>query len=185
MPGAWRHIDWPRLLWLSIGVLIGTPIGVYALATIPERPMRAAIALVVLLLVFLLLRGYSWKKMPGPPVSTATGFSSGVLNGAAAVGGPPLILFYMSSPAGAAASRATMIAYFLGTDIWGTLVCAAQGLVSRQTILLTACWLPALFLGVALGGRAFGRTSDRSFRQKVLIILALLSAAGLIRAIMG
>ena len=57
LPRVWKQIDWKSLSWLSAGVLIGTPPGVYLLAHVPARPMRAGIALSIMVLVVLLWRG--------------------------------------------------------------------------------------------------------------------------------
>jgi len=35
LPGVWRDIHWRSLLWLTVGSLVGTPFGVYALAHAP------------------------------------------------------------------------------------------------------------------------------------------------------
>jgi VCBS repeat-containing protein len=45
------------------------------------------------------------------------GAVSGALNGAVGISGPPAIVFYFATTA-AATSRATLIAYFLFTDVW-------------------------------------------------------------------
>ena len=43
-------------------------------------------------------------ELPGPAATAAVGGVSGVLNGAFAMGGPPAILLYFSSPAAVAAA---------------------------------------------------------------------------------
>lgn len=183
LPQVWRQVDWSSLSWLSVGVVMGTPVGVYLLANIPPRPMRAAIALLVMILAICLLRGFTQKKMPGRGRTVATGIASGVLNGSATIGGPPVILFYFSSPTGLAVSRASLIAYFLGTDILALGMCVFQDLMDVKTgIMSVACTVPML-IGVGLGSRLFNRSNIEAFRRKVLILLIVLSVVGLIRAI--
>ena len=111
LPGVWRDIHWRALLWLGLGCLLGTPFGVYALANVPAAPMTLALAVFVLVSAVLLARGYALKTMPGPAATFATGTASGLFNGGFGTGGPPVILFFFSSPAGAAAGRASIIAY--------------------------------------------------------------------------
>lgn len=185
LPQVWRQIDWHSLSWLSVGVVLGTPVGVYLLATIPPRPMRMAISLLVMILALCLLRGFTQKKMPGRGRTVVTGMASGVLNGAATIGGPPVILFYFSSPTGLAVSRASLIAYFLGTDVLALGMCGFQGLMDMETgIMGIACMVPML-IGVGVGSRLFNRSNIEAFRKKVLILLIVLSVAGLVRAIFG
>jgi hypothetical protein len=183
VPQVWRDIDWYSLRWLLVGSLFATPFGVYLLANIPAVPMRISISLLVLVAAILLMRGWAWKRMPGRPLILTTGVTCGILNGAAAIGGPPVILLYLSSPAGVTVSRASIIAYFLGIDAMSLAMASLQGLTTSKTLLMTAvCLLPLLF-GVAVGSRMFIKVDKDSFRHHVLILLIILSIAGLLRGI--
>lgn len=185
VPGVWQKIQWPFLGWLFLGVALGTPLGTGLLSSIPGRPMRAAIALIVILLAILLWRGFRLKKMPGKPAIISGGVISGVLNGSAAIGGPPVVLLFFSSPAGAAVSRASLITFFLGTDIYATAMCGVHGLVTPETFLLAFLFLIPLFLGLYLGNRTFINTAPETFRKRVLVLLCFISVAALARSLLG
>ena len=183
VPQVRKDIDWYSLRWLLFGSLVGIPFGVYLLANVPPAPMRISISLMVLTASILLLRGFAWKRMPGIILTLVTGLACGMLNGAAAIGGPPVILFYLSSPAGVKVSRASIIAYFLGIDAMCLVVAAFQGLTTFQTLFLTTVCLIPLLLGITVGSRMFIKIDQASFRLHVLILLMLLAMAGLIRSI--
>lgn len=183
VPQVRKDIDWYSLRWLLIGSFVGIPFGVYLLASIPPAPMRISISLMVLIASILLMRGFAWKHMPGIILILITGLACGLLNGAAAIGGPPVILFYLSSPAGVKTSRASIIAYFLGIDTLCLIMAAIQGLTTFQTLLLTAACLIPLLLGIAVGSRMFAKIDQASFRRHVLILLIFLSIAGFFRSI--
>ena len=185
LPRVWRQVHWKSLSWLSVGVVLGTPAGVYLLATLPARPMRMTTALVVMILVVLLWRGFHLKEMPGRGKIVATGVVSGILNGSTAIGGPPVILFYFSGPAGVAVSRASLIVFFLGTDVLAFCVSLAHGLVTVKTGVLGGIFLVPLLLGVSLGNRFFRQSEAETFRRKVLILLMLLAVTALIRSVWG
>jgi hypothetical protein len=176
LPSVWRDIHWRALLWLTAGCLVGTPFGVYALAHVAPAPMTLALAVSVLIAAILLTRGYALKSLPGPAVTFATGTSSGLLNGSLGIGGPPVILFFFSSPAGAAAGRASMIAYFLITDIMGLAWQGWSGLINMTTIWHALIFLPALTAGIWLGNRGFMTADPVDFRRWVLRLLMLLAA---------
>lgn len=183
IPQVWKDIDWHSLRWLLAGSLFATPFGAYLLANIPAMPMRISISLLVLVAAILLMRGWAWKRMPGRSLILATGIGCGILNGAAAIGGPPVILLYLSSPAGVTVSRASIIAYFLGIDAMSLAMASVQGLTTARTLLMTAvCLLPLLF-GIAVGSKKFFKVDKDSFRHHVLILLIILSIAGLLRGI--
>jgi uncharacterized membrane protein YfcA len=121
--------------------------------------------------------------MPGSSLTFATGFACGILNGAAAIGGPPVILLYLSSPAGVTVSRASIIAYFFGIDTMSLLLAWFQGLTTHKTVMAASVCLLPLLLGIAVGSRMFVKVDKDSFRKHVLILLCILSLAGLIRAL--
>ncbi len=184
LPKVWRDVDWRSLAWLLAGALIATPLGIAILAWVPADPMRIGIALIVIVAAVLIWRGFRLEKVPGRGTALSTGLVSGVLNGATTVGGPPVILFFFSSPAGIAMSRASVIAYFLGTDAAASVMAAGHGLIDGVLLIRAAVFLPVVLLGVALGHRKFVDTDPETFRRMVLILLMALSAAGLARAVL-
>jgi uncharacterized protein len=175
LPGAWRDIHWRALLWLTLGCLVGTPFGVYALAHVPPAPMTLALAGVVLVAAVLLARGYALQSVPGPGATFATGVASGLFNGSFGIGGPPVILFFLSSPARIAVGRASMIAFFLLTDVIALAWQGWNGLLGVSTLWRAVLLLPALAAGVWLGNRGFIRAETAAFRRWVLRLLMLLA----------
>jgi len=179
LPGIWRDIHWRAILLLVIGGLVGTPLGVQALANLPAAPMRLALAVFVVVAVAFLRRGFALKTMPGPAATIATGAAAGLFNGAFGIGGPPVILFFFSSPAGAVIGRASIIAYFLLTDAIGLVFFAQAELTTRDTLWRFFLFLPPLLAGVWLGARSFKRADPQAFRRwvlRLLVLLALLTA---------
>ena len=172
---SWRHVHWQALGWLIIGCLIGTPLGVYALARAPANPLNLALASVVLIIAVLLSRGFALKSMPGPMGTAATGLVSGVLNGALGVGGPPVVILFFSTPTGATTGRASMIAYFLFTDLLGLGWQWHEGLLNRQVFARALLYAPAAIAGVFVGHRLFATVDPARFRVWVLRLLAALA----------
>jgi uncharacterized membrane protein YfcA len=175
LPGVWRDIHWRALLWLTIGCLIGTPIGVYALAHVPAAPLTMGLAVFVLTAALLLARGYALKSFPGPAATFATGTASGLCGGGFGMSGPPVIIFFFSSPAGAAAGRASLIAFFLITDATGLVFLSWDGLLSAASLWHALLFMPALVAGVWLGNRGFVKADVANFRRWVLRLLMLLA----------
>jgi uncharacterized protein len=180
LPGIWHEIHWRAILWLAVGYLFGVPFGVYALANVPSAPLVLALAVFVLAAAVLLMRGFALKHMPGRPATFATGIAAGLCNGAFGVVGPPVILFFFSSPAGQAAGRASIIAFFLLTDITGLAWQGWNGLLNMAVLWHALIFLPALFAGIWLGNRSFRGADPAVFRRwilRLLMLLALLTGA--------
>jgi uncharacterized protein len=175
LPGVWRDIHWRALLWLTIGCFVGTPFGVYALAHVPAAPLTLALAVFVLAAAILLAQGFALKSFPGPAAAFATGTASGLCGGGFGMSGPPVILFFFSSPAGAAAGRASLIAFFLITDATGLVWLGRDGLLGAASVWRAVFFMPALVAGVWLGNRGFVKADLASFRRWVLRLLMLLA----------
>lgn len=188
LPGVWNDIHWRALGMLFAGCLVATPVGVWLLASIPAAPMKIALSIVVLAAVALLSSGYVRKSMPNRFETAMTGAVSGLLNGAFGIGGPPVIIFFFSSPAGAAMSRASLIAYFIGTDTMGLGFLTYEGLVTVNGLYSLLMMTPALLIGQWLGARSFAASDPLNFRRwvlRVLIVLALLTGIQGLRAVLA
>lgn len=176
LPGIWREIHWRSIALLLVGCIIATPLGVLILASAPAAPLKIALAVAVAVAAVMLWRGFRLERAPGPAATIATGAASGFLNGALGIAGPPVILFYFSSPAAVNVGRASMITYFLGTDVTGLAFMAPHELINWSTLIRFVTFLPALLVGVWLGARSFRSADPVKFRRWVLIILFFMSA---------
>ncbi len=123
------------------------------------------------------------RKEPNTPATVGVGLMAGTLNGSMGIVGPPVILFYFSSPVGIVAGRASIITYFIGTDSVGTAMFAAQGLVSQSIFWRTAVFLPLLIAGVAIGHRGFLKTDPDTFKEAALFVLMALALFLFARAV--
>jgi uncharacterized membrane protein YfcA len=182
VPGIWRDIQWKSIAWLLGGYVIGVPIGIKALVNLPADPMQIALGVFVISVATLMLRGFQLRRTPGRLLVVTTGAVSGLLNGAFGTGGPPVVLLYFSTPAGAAQGRASVIFFWLATDVIGIALLAREGLVTMQSFAQSILWLPALIGGIWIGARAFHVMDPVAFRRWVLVILMALAFLGIAKA---
>lgn len=183
VPRVWREVHWRSVNWMLVGAIAATPVGVALLSAIPAAEMRIAIALIVLVTAILLWQGFALTVIPGRAPAFATGVASGFLNGSAGIGGPPVVIFYFSSPAAGAVGRASLIVYFFVLDLVGIGATAAAGLITAKTLLLALLILPPLMLGIWLGHRRFIATDPTLFRKLVLMLLIALAVATAAKAL--
>ena len=183
LPQIWQDIRWRSIALLLLGTWTATPVGIHALANLPAAPVRMALAVVVLVAAILILRGFVLSKEPGRPATVGVGLMAGILNGSMGIVGPPVILFYFSSPVGVTAGRASIIAYFIGTDSVGTAMFAAQGLIGASVFWRTAVFLPILIAGAMVGNRGFVKTDPENFKRAALFVLMVLSVLLFLRAV--
>ena len=76
-----------------------------------------------------------------------------------------MILFYFASPAGHVAGRASLIAYFMLTDLIGLAFLGREALITWNSLYLALLFLPALILGIWIGARSFKSADPTSLPQ--------------------
>jgi uncharacterized protein len=184
LPSIWKDVHWRSLLPLFAGCLVATPIGVWLLANASIPALQLAMSAFAIVMVALMAKGFALKSMPGTAATTVVGAAAGLANGALGIGGPPVILFYFATPAGHAAGRASLIAFFLVTDVIALANQAPQGLLTWHVGTRSAILLPPLILGVWIGARQFKSANPETFRKVVLAVMALLAVILGIRAIL-
>jgi uncharacterized membrane protein YfcA len=182
MAGVWdwrearRHAHWRSLPWLMAGALVGTPVGMLALASMSADWARLAIAGAVLLAVVLMARGLGLAAMPGRPALAGTGLAAGVLNGVAAMPGPPVIVLYLAGAMTVEAGRASLLIFFSVSNVIGAASAGLAGLIPPGTLVLAAAALPLMLAAQWLGRRVFLRATPARYRQVALAFLAVLAA---------
>jgi len=179
----WRAIPWRRVALLLAGAALGTPAGVWLLATTPAHVMQAGIALFVLGAASALLAGLRLQRTAGDAGTAAVGVVSGIANGAVAMGGLPVALLLTAQGDSPAQIRAALIAYFFLLDLIALAFLAGEGLVGGDTLLHAALALPVLALGIGLGTRHFLGATPESFRRTTLLVLIGLALLGIGRAL--
>jgi hypothetical protein len=168
----------PRaLVDLLIGTGAGTPIGVWALASLPVSVLNRLIGLVLVVVVVLEFRGV----MPTRLVARVWGFGAGLLAGliGAAVGtpGPPVIVYAASQGWSSRTMKANTMGFFVANQ--GVILAGYwwAGLITREVMTVSVAFsLPAL-AGVAAGVVLFGRLDTVRFRQ---VVFALLLVSGIV-----
>lgn len=183
---AWRSrrlVDWPTTGWLLAGAGTGLIPGVALLATLSASLLHLLIAAVVVPSTALLGLGWRLRAMPGRGTTALIGAVAGLLNGAAAMPGPPVIALYLAAPRPQAVCRASLVSFFLITGVAGILVAASRGLIDAGSLILAAFLMPAMLLGSWLGERAFARGGARFYRPAALGFLAAIAATALLQAV--
>ncbi len=176
LPFLWQYVHWKMLRWLTVGVILGTPLGVASLVIISPIPMTIAINVTVIILSLFILQGFHMKRHLSSMEIMGTGIVSGIINGASANGGPPVILLFFSSPSGAAVGRATIIAYFFITDVWASAIFAQQGLTTLDTVWVALLFVPFMVAGLFIGHKLYGKFDEEKFKKGAIMFLIVVSA---------
>lgn len=186
LPQAWPQVDWKSLRWVCLGCAVATPLGLFVLAGLDPNPMRLFVSACLLGIEVFMLSGLAArvapKDTPGAGGAFAVGLASGVLTGAAGIGGPPAVVFYFATTR-IAVSRATLIAYLVFTDICALAWIGGTGLLaSTDWWPIVAVAVPFSFAGTWLGTHIYLRLPEAQLRRLIWSLLAALGSVGLVAA---
>ena len=179
-PGILHEVNWRKLSILLVTGLLGTPLGILLLGAVSDQILR----ILVLIFIFASSLALISSRRPGVQLSEKTyagcGFAIGVTNGATALSGLMLALFFSVSKDQPAQIRATMIAYLFAADLWAGGLLVATGFYDQTTIARIIAALPLLAVGVWLGSRQFRSAKPDGYKRFVLWLILLLSSLSLV-----
>jgi len=171
---SWRQVD-RREVWPLIATSVAmTPAGVIAVTHGPEVWLRTTLGVVTLAYV-----AYRWTGLRAPRLSDrrwAVGFGGvgGVFSGALNSSGPIVVMFGDTQRWSPAVFRANLAVYFMANLVAVTIGHLVAGNVTGTVIAGVATGLPAIWLGVVVGGRVAKRISTETFARITLLLLLVL-----------
>ncbi len=165
---------------ISAAAVLAVPLGVWLLARTDPSLARLLIALVAFgSFLLVLLPKRPAHHLPSTLETGATGLASGILTGFAGMPGPPVVPYYLRREIPAQLARASMMTIFLVTSLVGVISATALGVATMREPLLAALLFPGVLLGNWLGGLAFGKISDKTWRSFTGGVLGLAALAAL------
>ena len=180
LPSAWQHGRQRSVLTVSLGALATVPIGAWALTVLDPVALRWAISLSILVLALLLASGWRYTGHGRPGLALLAGGASGLLNGTAQIGGPPIVVYWLGQRSiTVAEARANIVLYFAYTTVWSAAVFAYAGLFSARVFLLSLAAGPAYLVGTVLGMRIFGLASAVLFRRVCYALITMAAILGM------
>lgn len=180
--GISRDVNWPVVGVLMLGAAVGLPIGLAIITAVSVDTVRAVVAVYVLAMCAVLLRGWTLRAQ-GLPITGVVGTFAGAAN-AVGMAGLPVATFFTAQSMPAAAFRATLIAYFAILDLFSAPLMWWHGLVTWDTIYTAALSAPIIGFGVWVGGRRFLAVAPQDFRRFAIGLLAFLALLGLGKAVL-
>lgn len=181
LAGEREDIDWPGLGWSLPTRVAGTAVGVWLVASLDERLLGIAVAVMVLAAVAATARAVVVPVNRG--TLAGAGFVSGIAGTATSIGGPPLVLLYQHRPPRQV--RTTLAVYFLLGALLSLVGLLLGGQLQRDHVLLALAMVPLLVAGALLAVLLRRRFEGDRFRPAALTLCAASSLALLVRSLVG
>ena len=181
VPYIWNKIDWRFVFKILLGIIIGSPIGLYLLKYLNPQITHLSVCLLVIFFSILLMREFSNQKINNNYGKFFTGIISGTLNGLTTLGGMPVALFLLITSIQPAVIRGSLAALFFLTDIYAFLLSFFSGIVDMTTIYRVIPLIVILPLGVFIGNKFFVKSKEETYRKVVFYFLIIISITGILR----
>ena len=183
IPYIWNKIDWRFVFKILLGIIIGSPIGLYLLNHLNPQTIHLSVCFLIIFFSILLMKGYFNKKIDNNYGKFFTGLVSGTLNGLTTLGGMPVALFLLITSIQPAVIRGSLAALFFVTDIYAFVLSFFSGIVDMTTIYRVIPLIIILPLGVFIGDKFFVKSKEETYRKIVFYFLIAISIFGAIRII--
>jgi uncharacterized membrane protein YfcA len=181
IPYIWNKIDWSFVLKLLIGIVVGSPIGLYLLKYLSPETTHLYVCLIIIFFSVLLMKGYTNRNINNDQSKIFTGVISGTLNGLTTLGGMPVALFLLVTSIQPAVIRGSLAALFFLTDVYAFILSFFGGIVDIITIYRTLPLIIILPIGVFIGNKFFIKSKEQLYRKVVFYFLIVISIFGILR----
>ena len=167
---------------LTIGSLLGTPAGIWILATAPAALLNRAIGLMLVGVVVLEFAGRLPRHLSAPAWGVGAGFLAGLCGGAVGLPGPPTIAYATTQPWGPRVFKANLQAFFIVNQSVIVLGYWWTGFITTDVVRLTGAYIVPALAGTLVGMRLFDRVDPVGFRR---IVFSLLLVSGVVLCVRG
>jgi uncharacterized membrane protein YfcA len=165
IPDAWRRARRTEVGTMSLGAVLGVPFGTYVLARFDALTLRWGITIVVASLLVLLVSGWRYHGRPSAALTAGVGCLAGFCSGAAQIGGPPVVAYWLGGASPSGIVRANVVLYFAASTALTVASYIAGHLITPPIIVLAVASGPVYGIGLLAGSRVFERASETAFRR--------------------
>ncbi len=180
-------VNWKQAGLMGLGLIVGVPIGYRLLLRYGEMPVcRLIFGLVLIAFALNRICSPHLKRRIPLIFAPAFGLCSGLLSGAFASGGPPVVMYLYAQEDDPRKAIGTIQAVFMGGNLYRLLIvmCGARG-ISGELGLRAALLAPVVVLAGLAGFRLAHRFSLRPFLLVVYAVIILSGCVNVYKGICG
>lgn len=176
----WRHVMWRRTALLTVPALLMVPVGALVVRALPGPVLSLTVGLTVLLALVVVLVSRRARVLHGRRGAVVAGAASGFMNATAAVGGPAITVYAVST-----GWRGT--GFVASLQLYLALINAAALLAKGLPSLPPTTWLAAgagLLVGTGAGYLLSRRVSFEQAFPVVIALALVASSATVVRSVL-
>jgi len=162
----WRSVEWRKAGLLFLAALVGIVPGAWLTRQLSPPVLAIVIGSLVIVALAAVLLDERARVFTGTAGGASAGFLSGFMNVTAGVGGPPIVLYRLSTDWAHTPYVATVQVYFIGLN---TASLAARGRPELDATTWLAV-LGALVAGLVVGDRLAHHVTDGQARTMIVVV---------------
>ncbi len=179
-----RNINRNMTRIFLLATVLGAPAGLFLFVYANQSALKIVLGVSILFGVYVLSRGLALQHF-SPWLDWIMGILSGVLLMATSTNGPPLVFVLQARKTDPATFRATLNMVFLVSGAFGLVMFSLAGEVFRSDVNMAVIAIPAMVIGISLGGLLRKYVEQDLFRKIVLVLLTLGGLSSLFGGIFG
>lgn len=158
---------------LLISGMAGVPLGTWILVSVEDALLKGIVGLVLIVAAILLAKGYRVRRGGKMLHTVVGGFLSGLLKGAAAIGGPPIVILLSNYDLDKQTYRANILTYFFLIGIFAIPNYLQAGLFTQAMFFQSIRGFGAAAAGLVAGNLIFKRIDEMKFKRLTYGIVLL------------
>lgn len=171
---SWKRIVVGAAWRLFLGTIVGIPLGILLIRTVPEPLVVGALGIILTLFGI-----YRWVDAPLPKLhhpkwGYGFGFIAGILGGAYNTSGPPVVIYGTMERWPPTRFQATIQGYFFPTALTILVSHGLAGSWTDQVLNLYLWSIPSILAGVSIGRYFNQRVSPQRFKSLISMLLIAL-----------
>jgi len=173
---TFRRIEFHKIGLLVASSLVAAPLGTLALIYIVPNTIKTVVGVIIILVSCVMLMGMRFPVRSEKFALVPIGMLSGFLNGSISMSGPPVALFMSNQNENKEVFRANLTIYATILNVFTIGTFILTGILTSDVLGYSAWLIPAMIIGVLVGGLLETRISQKLFKN---IALCLILASGI------
>lgn len=171
---TYKNVNWKNLIFTLFGSLVANYFAVNFMKTTANETLILLLGIALFLLsIFFFFFSDKVKIRPTWYAGLIAGLISGVMGGLFAIGGPPVVIYYMQSEENSDKYLATISAYFVFSGIITVALKAISGFITTNVLIGFAIGVIGMMLGSLLGKSTRNKANSKMIKKAVYGVMAV------------
>ena len=171
---TYKNVNWKNLIFTLLGSLVANYFAVNFMKTTANETLILLLGIALFLLsIFFFFFSDKVKIRPTWYAGLTAGLISGVMSGLFAIGGPPVVIYYMQSEENSDKYLATISAYFVFSGIITVALKAISGFITTNVLIGFAIGVIGMIIGSLLGKRTRNKANSKMIKKAVYGVMAV------------